>query len=176
MATRFKELLDFGFNQLNTNEIRPKIKQWCEVYSTINHKINEDELNQYETNDPFVQNFLKNIDQIIGSLKENLSEKNRDLFTGLLASETANLLEKNILKCSFSKYGGLQLDKEIRILVNYLTSLTSWSTREKFSRLNQISILLSLENLSELFEYWNSPLTITWRLTPNEIRQILLLR
>ena len=68
------------------------------------------------------------------------------------------------------------MDKEIRVLINYLTSLTSWSIREKFSRLTQIAILLSLENLTELFEYWNSPLTITWRLTPNEIRQILLLR
>lgn len=119
---------------------------------------------------------MKNLDQMIMSLKENLSEKNRDTFTGLVTSETASLLEKNVLKCLFSKYGGLQLDKELRFLVNYLTSLTSWSTREKFSRLSQISILLSLENLDELFEYWNSPLAITWRLTPNEIRQLLLLR
>ena len=70
----------------------------------------------------------------------------------------------------------MQLDKDIRVLINYLTSITSWSTREKFSRLSQISILLGLESLDELFEYWNSPLTITWRLTPNEIRQILFLR
>jgi hypothetical protein len=70
----------------------------------------------------------------------------------------------------------MQLEKEIRILINYLTSLTSWSQREKFARLSQISILLSLETLKELFEYWNSPLAITWRLTPNEIRQILQLR
>ena len=81
-----------------------------------------------------------------------------------------------LINISLIKYGGLQLDKEIRVLINYLTSLTSWSTREKFSRLTQIAILLSLENLQELFEYWNSPLAITWRLTPNEIRQILLLR
>jgi hypothetical protein len=108
--------------------------------------------------------------------KENFSSKNQDIFTGLVALETATLLEKNIFKCSFSKYGGLQLDKEIRILVNYLTSLTSWSSRDKFSRLSQVAILLSLESLNELFEYWNSSLTITWRLTPNEIRQILLLR
>lgn len=109
-------------------------------------------------------------------LKENLSSKNQDILTGLMASETAILFEKNILKCSFNKYGGLRLDKEIRVLINYLTSLTSWSIREKFARLSQITILLSLESLDELFEYWNSPLAITWRLTPNEIRQILLLR
>ena len=88
------------------------------------------------------------------------------------------IITNKILKINklFIKYGGLQLDKEIRVLINYLTSLTSWSIREKFSRLTQIAILLGLEDLNELFEYWNSPLTITWRLTPNEIRQILLLR
>lgn len=95
------------------------------------------------------------------------------MLTGLLAAETANQFEINILKCTFSKFGGLQLDKEIRVLINYLTSLTSWSIREKFARLSQIAILLSLESLNELFEYWNSPLAITWRLTPNEIREIL---
>lgn len=41
VGNKFKELLDFGFNQLNTNELRPRIKQWCEVYTQINHKINE---------------------------------------------------------------------------------------------------------------------------------------
>ena len=105
-----------------------------------------------------------------------MSSKNQEIFTGLVASEISTLLEKSILKCSFSKYGGLQLDKEIRLLINYLASLTSWSTREKFARLSQIAILLGLESISELFEYWNSSLTIAWRLTPNEIRQILLLR
>ena len=41
VSGRFKELLDFGFNQLNSNDIKPRIKQACDVYTTINHKINE---------------------------------------------------------------------------------------------------------------------------------------
>ncbi|RNA11196.1 conserved oligomeric Golgi complex subunit 4 [Brachionus plicatilis] len=176
VGSRFKTLLDYGFDQLTSNELEPKIKQWCGVYSSINHKITEEEYNLNETDDPFVQNFVKNLDLLISGFKDSLSEKNRETLTSLIASKTAILFEKNIFKCSFSKYGGLQLDKEIRQLINYLTSQTTWSTREKFSRLTQISILLGLENLMELFEYWNSPLAITWRLTPNEIRQVLLLR
>ena len=106
-----------------------------------------------------------------------------------------NTIEKSVLKCTFSKvsswfvynyfqfkirtikqYGGLQLDKEIRSLVNYLTALTTWSIREKFSRLTQIATLLSLEKLEELFDYWDTSANITWRLTPNEVRQTLALR
>ena len=41
VSIRFKELLEFGFNQLNLNEIRQRIKQLCEAYVLINHKINE---------------------------------------------------------------------------------------------------------------------------------------
>ncbi len=41
VSGRFKELLDFGFNQLNSNDIKPRIKQACDIYTTINHKINE---------------------------------------------------------------------------------------------------------------------------------------
>lgn len=69
VGVRFKELLDFGFNQLVQNEIKPRLKQWCEVYQTISHKISEDELSQYEANDPFIQTLVKNSDQMLAFLK-----------------------------------------------------------------------------------------------------------
>lgn len=91
VSSRFKELLDFGFNQLNSNDIKPRIKQACDTYATINHKINEvfkflkfkfinfiyilyikDEYNQYSTSDPFIQNFVKQIDQMLALLKVNI--------------------------------------------------------------------------------------------------------
>jgi len=176
VGDRFKELINFGLEQLNTSDIKPRIKQWLDTYQTINHKIVEDEYGQYSNANPFIQNLIKNIDQMHSLYKDKLSSRNRDLLIGILVSEITAGFEKNIYKCSYSKYGGLQLDKDIRVLINFLTTLNAWSVREKFSRLIQISIILSLDGLSELFEYWNSPLTITWRLTPNEIRQILMLR
>lgn len=69
VGTRLKELLDLGFNQLLQNELKPQIKIWCEEYQLINHNINEDELSQYESNDPFIQMFIKKSDQILSSLK-----------------------------------------------------------------------------------------------------------
>jgi hypothetical protein len=71
--------------------------------------------------------------------------------------------------------GGLQFDKELRILIGYLTSSTSWSVRDKFSRLTQMTILLSLEKVSELSDYWGKG-PVSWRLTPQEVRQVLTLR
>jgi conserved oligomeric Golgi complex subunit 4 len=178
VSSRFKELLNFGFKQLNQNEVKPRIKQWCDVYSTtLNHILNEDDINQFELSDPFVQNFIKNVDQMVNLFKEYLTIKNQESLISSISNEISVYIEKNLLKCSFNKLGGLQFDKEMRILINYLTSLTSWSSgREKFARLSQFAILLSLETIDELYEYWNSSLGITWRLTPNEIRQVLTLR
>lgn len=73
--------------------------------------------------------------------------------------------------------GGLILDKEIRSLVSYMSNATSWSIREKFSRLTQIALILNLEKVTEILEYWGSEnCTFTWRLTPKEIKQFLSLR
>jgi hypothetical protein len=181
VCVRFKSLLDHGFDQLLSAEIRPRLKQCADQFQQVNHKIASDHESDSSVtasgDDAFMQTFIKQISQLLASLKSNLNARNQEILTTLIANEVVLHLEKNILKCSFSKYGGLHLDKDIRLLVNYLTSITSWSTRDKFSRLSQFAILLSLESLDELFEYWNSPtLQITWRLTPNEIRQVLLLR
>jgi len=46
--------------------------------------------------------------------------------------------------------GGLQFDKEVRSLSSYLTSVTTWTIRDKFSRLVQISSVLNVETLQEV--------------------------
>ena len=77
----------------------------------------------------------------------------------------------------FPQMGGLVLDKEIRTLVTYLSNATSWSIRDKFSRLTQIAVVLNLEKVIEIQEYWGTEnCSFTWRLTPKEIKQFLLLR
>ena len=43
--------------------------------------------------------------------------------------------------------GGMQLEKEQRALVTYLSSISTWSIRERFSRLQQIALLLDLEHV-----------------------------
>lgn len=69
------------------------------------------------------------------------------------------------------------LDKEVRVLVGYLTNATSWSIRDKFARLTQIATVLNLERASEISDYWSSePGAIAWRLTSAEVRHFMTLR
>ena len=46
-----------------------------------------------------------------------------------------------------AQLGGMQLDKDIRMIVGYMASLTQWSIRDKFARLSQIALLLNLEQV-----------------------------
>lgn len=49
--------------------------------------------------------------------------------------------------CSL-QLGGLQFDKELRSLVAYLTTVTTWTIRDKFARLSQMATILNLERVS----------------------------
>jgi len=83
----------------------------------------------------------------------------------------------NVLCLWCVQLGGLQYDKELRALVGYLTSVTTWTIRDKFARLSQMATILNLERVGEILDYWgpnSGPLT--WRLTPAEVRQVLTLR
>lgn len=58
--------------------------------------------------------------------------------------------------------------------VSRLSELTSKTVRDKFARLSQMAIILSLESVDELLDYWGDNAgSITWRLTPAEVRAVL---
>lgn len=46
--------------------------------------------------------------------------------------------------------GGLQFDKELRSLVAYLTTVTTWTIRDKFARLTQMATILNLERVTQI--------------------------
>lgn len=86
-------------------------------------------------------------------------------------------LEQDILKKKFNQLGGLQLDKELRVLQNHFSTISQKTVRDKFARLTQMAALLYLEKVREAEEFWGQNSTyMTWRLTPGEVRRVLSLR
>lgn len=49
--------------------------------------------------------------------------------------------------CVPLQLGGLQFDKELRSLIAYLTTVTTWTIRDKFARLSQMATILNLERV-----------------------------
>ncbi|KAF7660583.1 hypothetical protein LDENG_00279330 [Lucifuga dentata] len=176
-SSKFKDLLQEGLTELNTTAIKPQVKPWISSFLSISHNIEEEEFNEYEANDPWVQQLIVNLEQLMAEFKMALSPVIYDTLTSLMTSLISIEMEKTVLKCSFSRLGGLQFDKELRSLVAYLTTVTTWTIRDKFSRLTQMATILNLERVTEILDYWgvnSGPLT--WRLTPAEVRQVLALR
>ncbi|XP_029981227.1 conserved oligomeric Golgi complex subunit 4 isoform X2 [Sphaeramia orbicularis] len=176
-STKFKDLLQEGLTELNTTAIKPQVKPWISGFLSISHNIEEEEFNDYEANDPWVQQLIVNLEQLMAEFKMALSPVIYDTLTSLMTSLISIEMEKTVLKCSFSRLGGLQFDKELRSLVAYLTTVTTWTIRDKFARLTQMATILNLERVTEILDYWgpnSGPLT--WRLTPAEVRQVLALR
>ncbi|XP_032219195.1 conserved oligomeric Golgi complex subunit 4 isoform X2 [Nematostella vectensis] len=176
-ANIFKDLLQEGICHLCANAVMPRLKPLIDGFSSISHNISEEEFSYYEVNDPFIQNFITHLDSVLTSFKGPLTTSNYDSLVSYVATDITALVEKAVIKTNFNRLGGLQLDKELRSLVGYLTAVTQWTIRDKFARLTQISTLLNLEKVSEIMDYWGANSgPLTWRLTPAEVRQVLALR
>ncbi|XP_025831494.1 conserved oligomeric Golgi complex subunit 4 [Agrilus planipennis] len=176
VITNLREIVEYGMQQLRVSAIKPRISPWVDAFLNINHQLTEDELSEYEAGDTFMNTLISNLNSLLFTFKESLTSSNYDVLVGVVAAEVSSRLEKVILKTTFNRLGGLILDKEIRSLAAYLTTTTSWSIRDKFARLTQIATVLNLEKVSEISDYWGNESSLTWRLTPTELRSIMSLR
>jgi len=171
VQSKLKAVLDSGLVALRTSAIKPRLKPWVDSFCSFSHNITEEQFSDFTANDPWVQQMIVNLDGLMQSFKPGLTGANFDSFVLMVASEVTVQLEKAVMKSSFSRLGGLQFDREVRSLSSFLTSITTWTIRDKFSRLQQMAALLNMESLSEMEEYSG-----TNKLTPVEVRQILHLR
>ncbi|KAI8126883.1 Conserved oligomeric Golgi complex subunit 4 [Lucilia cuprina] len=174
-----KACVDFGMQQLRSSAIKPRLHPWVDQFLNYKHHFSEDELASYEAGETFVQFLIVQIEGLLNTFRQMLTPRNTDALISIVATELTLRLERAIKKCTFNRLGGLVLDQEVRVLGAYLASATSWSIRDKMTRLTQIATILNLEKVSELNDYWNpdnSSELSSWRITPNEVRTILTLR
>ncbi|XP_014259594.1 conserved oligomeric Golgi complex subunit 4 [Cimex lectularius] len=165
---------ELGLQQLGNIVIKPRITSWLDVFLSLSHNLTEEEFSSYEANEPFIRGLIGNINNLLAEFKQSLTPSNYESLVTLVATEVNSQLEKVIMKSEFNRLGGLALDKEVRGLISYLSTTTSWSVREKFTRLTQIATILNLERASEISDYLTS--SHTWRLSLSDIKKIMKLR
>ena len=176
VGIKLQAVLEQGIQQLRQAVVKPRIKPWVDTFLG-GHEINEEGYADSEANDPFVQNLILNLDGLLTSFKRSLTPKNYDALVNILVVEVTLQLEKAVFKSKFSRLGGLLFDREVRSLVAYFTNVTTWSIRDKFSRLTQMATILNLESLSEVADLCDIDVQSTGtKLTSAEVRQVLMLR
>lgn len=63
----------------------------------------QDDLLRYETEEPFVQTLVMNLEGLLQSFKGSLTTSNYDALIGLLTAEITARLEKVVLKSTFNR-------------------------------------------------------------------------
>ena len=107
---------------------------------------------------------LINLHNLLNNFRPRLSAASFDQLVSYLTNTVASTLERAVLKSKFTRLGkifesltfidlrlgGLQFDRELRSLVNFLTGVTSQTVRDRFARLHQINTVLNLEEPNEV--------------------------
>ena len=169
VQAKLKTILDSGHSALRTSVVKPRVKPWIDGFSLVSHHLTDEQFSDFAANDPWVQQTIVNIDTLLQSFKPSMTQTNFNSFVNIVASEVTLQLEKGVFKTSFNRLGGLQFDKEVRGLSSFLTSVTSWTIRDKFSRLQQMAAILNIETLAEIDECSGVN-----KLTPIEVIKLLI--
>ncbi|KAG8572586.1 hypothetical protein GDO81_012098 [Engystomops pustulosus] len=69
VSNKFRDLLQEGLGELNSTAVKPQVKPWINVFLSVSHNIEEEEFNDYEANDPWVQQFIVNLEQLMAEFK-----------------------------------------------------------------------------------------------------------
>nr|XP_031536676.1 conserved oligomeric Golgi complex subunit 4 isoform X2 [Vicugna pacos] len=103
VSNKFRDLLQEGLTELNSTAIKPQVQPWINTFLSVSHNIEEEEFNDYEANDPWVQQFILNLEQQMAEFKAGLSPVIYDSLTSLMTSLVAVELEKVVLKSTFNR-------------------------------------------------------------------------
>ncbi|KAI7900656.1 COG4 transport protein-domain-containing protein [Cokeromyces recurvatus] len=177
-SDKFKQLLQTGLQQLINQILKPRVRPlFQEAYKEVKYVLEEDEYNEADIDERFIKRFCRGVEKLVQIYKQTLTENNFNTLMELLVDIMTAQWERIILQTRFNQYGALRFDKDLRSIIHYLSTLSEWLSRDKFTRLNQIATLLNFEEPTEIYDFWgNKTGSISWRLTVTEVKKVLALR
>jgi len=176
VSASFKKILHSGMEHLVAS-VAPRIRPVLDTVATVSYELDDAEYGENEVNDPWVQKLILGVNTNVAWLQPVMTSNNYDSFVHLIIDFIVKRLEVIMMQKRFSQLGGLQLDKEVRSLINHFSEMSQRPVRDKFSRLSQISTILNFERVSEILDFWGDNAGhLTWLLTPAEVRRVLGLR
>ncbi|KAI8097538.1 COG4 transport protein-domain-containing protein [Halteromyces radiatus] len=178
LSNNFNRLLQNGMEQLLGQTIKPRIRPlFQESYREVKYVLEEDEYNEADLDEVFMKRFRHGFDNMINSYRKALTDSNFATLMSMVLDALTLQWERIVLQTRFNQYGSLRFDKDLRSVIQYLSSMTDWFSRDKFTRLNQIATLLNFEEPSEIYHCWGTKSgPVSWRLTVAEVKKVLSLR
>ncbi|EIN07598.1 COG4-domain-containing protein [Punctularia strigosozonata HHB-11173 SS5] len=177
LVPKFRATLRAGVEQLFNQLVRPKLRTFlADVYKDVTYVLDEESYAAAEYQEVVKKRFIKNLDLIITTYKEMFTENNFGVFFVLLLDILIRPWEKQITMFRYNELGAIRLDRDLRAVLSWMSGQTvSADVREKFTRLQQISILLNLDNDEDVEDFYNGS-GIQWKLSAEEAQAISALK
>lgn len=169
-SARFRALALAGVDELLAG-LGPRLRPFLDAAAAASYHLTEAEYAENEADDPWVHRLLAAVDAALSWARPLLSTANNDALVAALVDSVAARLEAVVWQKRFNWLGGLQLERDVRTLVNQLSEQTARTVRDKFARLTQMATVLNVETAEEVLDFWGDNAgAITWRLTSVEVR------
>lgn len=128
--------------------MKPRIRPlFQESYKEVKYVLEEEEYNESDIEERFVKRFRQGFEQLIQIYRHTLTDTNFNTLMSLLLEALTAQWERIVAQTRFNQYGALRFDRDLRSVIHYLSTLTEWLSRDRFTRLNQMSTLLNFEEV-----------------------------
>ncbi|EFJ43661.1 component of oligomeric golgi complex 4 [Volvox carteri f. nagariensis] len=178
----FRSMAARGLESL-AEGLLPRMRALLDELAAMSYTLTEAEYASLEVEGGWAGRLVLALSGLSSLMRSLLTTSNWEVLFGSLLDKLSARLEGLLGRKPFNQLGGLQLDREVRLLISGLGDLTSRTVRDRLARLSQMAVLLGLETVEELLDYWGGPGgggggggVINWRLSPAEVRAVLVLR
>ncbi|KAF8582204.1 COG4-domain-containing protein [Ramaria rubella] len=177
LIPQFQNIVKSGIEQLFNQLTRPRLRSLViDVYKDVTYMLDDELYAMAEAQDFVRKRFIRAWETLMDGFKDAFTENNYGVFFSLAVDMLVRPWEKFIAGMRFTELGAIRFDRDMRSILVYLSSQTTFGdAREKFQRLQQISTLLNLDIEEDGDEFYNNS-GINWRLSPNEARTVIALR
>jgi hypothetical protein len=175
-AHQIDDLLKDSIAKFCSGTLGGKLRPLAEALSSFNYVLSDGD--GVGDGSQFVEAYVPGLKVTLAPYQRSLVESNFELLLATLSEVLAAQLEKAVLRTEFNQLGGIQLEKDLRLIQSNISSYTQWSCRDKFVRLSQMAVLLCLETVGEVSEYIGpSALSSSvWQLNKDHVKATLKLR
>ncbi|KAK9819498.1 hypothetical protein WJX81_007056 [Elliptochloris bilobata] len=172
-SSDFKHIAGKALDHLSSG-IVPRLRPAFDEAAAASYELGDAEYAANEVEATWVTGLLGTLVACLQWLQPMLTPGNFDVLVASLLNKVVDRVEAVMRLKRFSQLGGLQLERDVRLLVSVLGEATGRPVRDKFARLAQMGTLLGLESVAELLEFWRDHAGgAGWRLGEEQVREVL---
>ncbi|KAF8327057.1 COG4 transport protein-domain-containing protein [Amanita rubescens] len=177
LKSRIQSTLRVGLDMLFNQLLRPRLRNLIvEVFKGVSYVLDDETYSTIDNQEYVRKRFVRAWETVVECYKECLMERNYAMVFGMAVEMLPQPLEKMTTSIKFNELGAMRFDRDLRSIISYLSSQVAYGdVREKFSRLQQISILVNLDHQEDVAEFYSSS-GIPWKLSLHEAKAVVSLK